>query len=167
MTKRLYRSKRERILGGVCGGMAEYFDVDPTLVRLFWILLIFAGGVSILAYVIAWIIIPEVPVPGKGGGVRTNAASSSETQTGEPSATALPETPAGMSGEGGERGGAPPARKTPDDSRQKLMGVILILIGSFFFIDRLFPRWNPLHYWPAWLILLGGYLIYQGTRAGK
>lgn len=57
--KRLYRSKKERILGGVAGGIAEYFNVDPTLIRLLWILAVFGMGAGILAYIIAWIIIPE------------------------------------------------------------------------------------------------------------
>lgn len=61
MKKRLYRSKKSRILGGVCGGIAEYFDVDPTLIRLAWILFTLAYGAGIIAYIIAWIIIPEKP----------------------------------------------------------------------------------------------------------
>jgi phage shock protein C len=56
--KRLYRSKKERILGGVCGGLAEYFEVDPTIVRLLMVLLLFTGS-GILFYIIAWIIMPE------------------------------------------------------------------------------------------------------------
>lgn len=56
--KRLYRSKKNRVIAGVCGGIAEYFNIDPTLIRLLWILFIFAGGSGILAYIIAWIIIP-------------------------------------------------------------------------------------------------------------
>ena len=60
--KRLYRSRKERMLGGVCGGIAEYFEVDPTLVRLAWVLFTFAGGAGIIAYIIAWIIVPEAPV---------------------------------------------------------------------------------------------------------
>lgn len=59
MEKRLYRSRKERVLGGVCGGIAEYFGVDPTLVRLLAVILILAGGAGIIAYIIAWIIIPE------------------------------------------------------------------------------------------------------------
>ncbi len=59
--KRLYRSGREKILGGVCGGIAEYFRVDPTLVRLLWILFSLAGGAGVLLYIIAWIIIPRTP----------------------------------------------------------------------------------------------------------
>ena len=46
------------MIGGVCGGIGEYFNVDPTLIRLVWILFLFAGGAGLLAYIIAWIIIP-------------------------------------------------------------------------------------------------------------
>src|SRR3989338_8854257 len=56
--KRLYRSKKERIIAGVCGGIAEYFNVDPSIVRLLWALFALMGGSGILAYIIAWIIIP-------------------------------------------------------------------------------------------------------------
>ncbi len=59
--KRLYRSGRDKILGGVCGGIAEYFRVDPTLVRLLWVLFSLAGGAGVLFYIIAWIIIPRNP----------------------------------------------------------------------------------------------------------
>jgi phage shock protein C len=55
--KRLYRSEEDRILGGVCGGLAEVYDLDPTLVRLVTIVLIFSG-ISPLIYVIAWLIMP-------------------------------------------------------------------------------------------------------------
>ncbi len=59
MNKRLYRSKNSRMLCGVCGGIAEYFDIDPTLVRLGWALFCALGGSGIIAYIIAAIIIPE------------------------------------------------------------------------------------------------------------
>jgi phage shock protein C len=59
--KRLYRSKTNRIIAGVCSGIAEYFDVDPTLIRLLWLLFSLSGGAGMLAYVIAWIIIPVEP----------------------------------------------------------------------------------------------------------
>ncbi len=58
-TKRLYRSRSNRVLGGVCGGIGEYFGIDPTLIRLAWVLFTFVGGSGILAYIICWIIIPE------------------------------------------------------------------------------------------------------------
>lgn len=61
--KRLYRSKKDRMLCGVCGGIAEYFNVDPTLIRILWVILSLPGVVfpGILVYIICCIIIPENP----------------------------------------------------------------------------------------------------------
>jgi phage shock protein C len=59
---KLYRSKKNRIIAGVCGGIGEYFKVDPTLIRLLWLFIsIVSAGSGVLAYIIAWIIIPEEP----------------------------------------------------------------------------------------------------------
>lgn len=58
MAKRIYRSKEEKMIAGVCGGIAEYCDVDPTLIRLIWVALSFFGGGGIIAYLIAMFIIP-------------------------------------------------------------------------------------------------------------
>lgn len=60
--KRLYRSTHDRMLCGVCGGIAEYFQLDPTLVRLGWALVSILGGSGVLAYIVAAIIIPNDPV---------------------------------------------------------------------------------------------------------
>ncbi len=57
--KRLFRSKKDRIIGGVCGGLGNYFNLDPVLVRVVWAVLFFAAGVGFLAYILAWIIVPE------------------------------------------------------------------------------------------------------------
>lgn len=61
MEKRLYRSRNEKVIGGICGGLGEYFNIDPTIVRLIAVLLFFAHGVGAMAYLIAWIIIPVRP----------------------------------------------------------------------------------------------------------
>lgn len=57
--KHLYRSKTDRIFAGLCGGVGEYLNVDPLVIRLFWLLLTFLGGSGILVYLIGWLIIPE------------------------------------------------------------------------------------------------------------
>lgn len=57
--KRLYKSKTNRVLFGVCGGLGEYFNIDPTLIRLIMALLICGAGTGLLAYIIAAIIMPE------------------------------------------------------------------------------------------------------------
>jgi phage shock protein C len=56
--KRLYRIEKGRKIAGVCAGIGEYFNADPTLVRLLWVILTLAGGAGIILYIIAWIIIP-------------------------------------------------------------------------------------------------------------
>lgn len=62
MHKRLYRSRKDSTIGGVCGGVGDYFGIDPTFVRIITVLLFFADGIGFLAYIIAWIIIPQEPL---------------------------------------------------------------------------------------------------------
>ena len=59
--KRLYRSGNNRMLGGVCGGIAEYLDVDPTVIRLIWVIATVFFGIGLLLYIAAWIIMPRNP----------------------------------------------------------------------------------------------------------
>jgi phage shock protein C len=61
LKKRLYKSKKEKMIDGVCGGLAEYIDIDPTIIRLLWVLLVFCAGTGVLAYIVAMIIIPREP----------------------------------------------------------------------------------------------------------
>ena len=61
MAKRLYRSVEDSKIAGICAGIAEYFDIDPTIVRLLAVFLLFAWFSSAIAYTIAWIIIPKAP----------------------------------------------------------------------------------------------------------
>ena len=60
--KKLYKSSTDKKLAGVCGGIAEYFNIDPTLVRLGWVVFCALGGSGVLAYIVAAILIPENPV---------------------------------------------------------------------------------------------------------
>jgi len=60
-TKRVYRSRTDRKIAGVCGGLAKYFDIDPVIIRLFWVLLLLLGGTGFILYIIAWIVIPLEP----------------------------------------------------------------------------------------------------------
>jgi phage shock protein C len=61
VVKRLTRSSTDKKIAGVCGGLAEYFDLDPMLVRIVWLLLLFFAGTGFLAYVILWIALPLAP----------------------------------------------------------------------------------------------------------
>jgi phage shock protein PspC (stress-responsive transcriptional regulator) len=59
--KRLMRSSRDKKIGGVCAGLADYFDLDPTLVRIVWLLAVFCAGTGLLLYIILWIALPLAP----------------------------------------------------------------------------------------------------------
>lgn len=61
MKKRLYRSRQEKMIAGICGGLGEYFDIDPTLIRLAMVAAVFGAGVGFLFYIFAWFIIPINP----------------------------------------------------------------------------------------------------------
>jgi phage shock protein C len=59
MEKRLYRSSRDRVLWGVCGGLGRYFNIDPVIVRVIFVLTIFFGGLGIIAYIVMAIVVPN------------------------------------------------------------------------------------------------------------
>lgn len=61
--RKLYRSRTERSIAGICGGLGQFFDTDPTMIRLAMLLLILFGGLSFWVYVILWFVIPEEPAP--------------------------------------------------------------------------------------------------------
>lgn len=63
MAKRLYRSRTDKVIAGVCGGIAEYFNIDPVIIRIIAILLLLPGGLpGFVPYVIMWIIVPQRPI---------------------------------------------------------------------------------------------------------
>jgi phage shock protein C len=76
--KRLMRSSTDKKIGGVCAGLADYFDIDPTIVRVVWLVLFLCAGCGLLAYVILWIVLPLAP----GGIIPTSPATTSTTSTG-------------------------------------------------------------------------------------
>lgn len=63
-SKRLYRSRQDRMIGGVCGGLGDYFDIDPTVIRLLFVFGTLLGGPGVIAYLILLVIVPLEPVEG-------------------------------------------------------------------------------------------------------
>lgn len=62
MARRIYRNTKDKVIAGVCSGLGEYFQVDPVLVRLIWLVAVLVFGTGILAYILAWIFIPKKPL---------------------------------------------------------------------------------------------------------
>ena len=71
--KRLMRSSRDKKIGGVCAGLADYFDLDPTIVRIVWLLAIFFAGTGLLVYLVLWIALPLAPIDAPIGVPATTA----------------------------------------------------------------------------------------------
>lgn len=60
-TRKLYRSRNNRFIAGVCGGIGEYFNIDPTIVRLLFVLFLFAFLSTLIVYLVMWLVVPEAP----------------------------------------------------------------------------------------------------------
>jgi phage shock protein C len=63
-SRKLYRSQKEKMVAGVCGGLGEYLDIDPTLIRIIWVVVTLMGGAGLLAYLVMWIVVPLEPEAG-------------------------------------------------------------------------------------------------------
>jgi len=119
--RRLHKSRADRMLDGVCGGVAEYFNLDSTLVRLAWVLLILVGGMGILLYIVAMIIMPV------------------------------------------NRGESPAPPVAARERNSKFWGILLIAVGTIWFLGNLgIPLWH--RWWGlAWDVALPVLLILAGV----
>jgi phage shock protein C len=142
--RRLYRSRNNRMIAGVCGGIAEYLDVDPVFVRLIAVVMLFLGGGSLIAYILGVIIIPNRPVD-----IVMDPAS----------LVASPPAPPDRTEQNGHAGGL-------------IIGVVMILLGAIFLL-RTLPffhywwfwdvfSWN--FFWPSVLIIVGILIIVGAMR---
>lgn len=124
--KKLYRSRVDCKIGGVCAGLAEYFNIDATIVRIIAILLIFADGVGVIGYLIAWVIVPRRPID--------TAMEVVQPET-------VPEKKPENNGAG---------------LNIMIPGAILIVIGLLFLIKNNWWWWFDLgDLWPVLLIIIG------------
>ncbi len=137
--KRLYRSKKYRVFAGVAGGLAEYFNVDPVLVRVLFVLITLMGGAGGLIYLILWMVTPQVP----------NELAEMDTNF-----EAQPETP--LSPEEAEE------KKKRNERLRMAGGVLLIVCGCLFFAQNIIPSFIT-YFWPT-LLIVGGVLLLYGSR---
>ncbi len=149
MEKKLTRSEKERILGGVCGGLAEYFGFDPTLVRIAFVILALAGGTGILLYIVLWIITPRRTQAEAGGVVGGNIEDIKKR---------LVELE-------GEAKAAVTGEKAEEWKRSSgfWLGVVLAALGLLILLSNLdiFRWWRWAILWPIALILLGLLLVWR------
>jgi phage shock protein C len=148
MNRKLYRSSSNKMLGGVCGGLADYLDLDPTLVRLFFVILMLASGVGIWVYLILWIVLPRSDHP------EENSVSISADE--------IASRARQMGSEMGE------AFRRPNKNAGMFIGIGLVVVGFFLFIDQLHIQWlqwfRPDMLWAVLLVVGGAALLVRALR---
>lgn len=142
-SKKLYRSRKEKMLGGVAGGLAEYFDVDVTIVRIIFVVTLFIGGGGFLAYLIMWIVVPEEPYI-----IVTPDASQSQPASGE---AAGPDPQIVYQNQGHRKSGS-------------IFGFVLIIVGGLILLDNFFPHFCFGDFWPLILIAIGAGLLLRSKN---
>lgn len=139
MEKQLRRSKQDSVLGGVAGGLAKYFTIDVVIVRLLFVISLFVSfGVSLFAYIVLWVVLPEEP------GYQFGQPSSEPAAT---SATPSEPIPASSGTSNGDR-------------NLKIIAIGLIAFGTYMLLDQ-YIVWYSLgkFFWPMALIGIGAFLL--------
>ncbi|HZX46669.1 MAG TPA: PspC domain-containing protein [Clostridia bacterium] len=183
MEKRLYRSRENAVIGGVCGGIAEYLDVDPTIVRLIWAFSAFYGGIGILAYLVCLIVIPEnrstaqyTPAKPKRYDYQEGQGSTGKQPGAQVQQDTAPQQDAGVQPDAelqhnNSEQHQPESQYHHDSQRHGnsgrnriLAGTLLICIGGLLLFRRWFYWIDISRYWPVLLIIAGIVVIINGTK---
>jgi phage shock protein C len=185
--KKVYRSRHTKVLGGVAAGLAEYFDMDVTIMRLIFAVLLVSVPNVIIAYILAWIIVPEEPAgitvhvptakpegaPAVDSGQTAPGGMTADEilkMSGDPHVPDAAVTPAPQGGTDVSGKPAAEARGSGDRSRQ-FVGFILIAIGAIVIFRRYVPTYiwrlpfNLIgHSWPVLIIIAGLAIILSAVR---
>ncbi len=160
MSKKLYRNKQIAMLGGVCAGLADYFEIDTVIVRLIFMFLLIFGGGGLIMYIIMWIVVPANNQINNSQQNYYNYQSSHEgdnncdytedeniNQTNTSSATNTESVTGGN-------------MNKKLDSRQ-IIGIALIIFGALFILDKFIPIQFQEYFFPAIMILIGVLLVFN------
>ncbi len=143
MKKQLLRSRKNKMIGGVASGIAEYFDIDPVIIRAIFVISTLGWGLSLVAYIVLWIIVPEsLDEPEYIYNPDTNSYEF-KTQIVE---------------------------EVTHESKQKrtmLAGGIFILLGIMFLLVNLVPNLHFEHIWPFVLIVFGAYILWNTFHSNQ
>ena len=134
-TNRLYRSTTDKVIGGVCGGLGDYLNIDPVIVRIAFVLLAVFGGSGVLVYIILWIVIPEQKY---FIGTEINESGDAKAETDSI---------------------VDPVASNRKKNSSLIAGIALIAFGLLFLADRLIPMYNLWDFWPLLLVVAGVLLI--------
>lgn len=166
MRKKLYRSQKDKMLGGVCGGIAEYFGIDPTIIRLAFVLVFFAEGAGFLAYLVGWIIIPEKPANQEesqidGNEIREKSKQDREEETIQESNSRENQSGVEEEQEISEKKKDKTYSFKIKGNSQNMWGLLLLIIGGIFLVNTWFPFVFLEKMWPLLIIFIGLILLFK------
>lgn len=147
--KKIYRKTDDCVVAGVCSGIADYFEIDETLVRVIFVLLAIGGGSGILIYLVLWLVIPKKGEENKKVDWQENVKEFTE-DVGKKAKTVAKEIKKEIKVE----------KVNPEKNRGSFLGLFLLLWGGILLVDKIAPtliEWD--YVWPGILIILGGYLL--------
>lgn len=155
MNRRLYRSRTDRIVGGVAAGVADYVNADPALVRIAWAILVpLTSGLALLVYVVALIAVPEAPAE----------ARLAEPLVGEAGGGESAEGGAVVSGEPGSAWAPPAPVERRDTNAGLIIGAGLVILGLWFLLREYLPGIDWGLIWPLSIVAIGVVILVNATR---
>ena len=156
VAKRLYRSREDKIVAGVCGGMGEYFNIDPVWIRIIFVLLTILDGLGLLIYIIAWVLMPLNPVQ-----KATKDTFAEQTVDKVVKNFKEHQKHAKSIKSHKEDMHSTFEHKHHEHSGALLFGTILVIVGVAFSLKYFLKSFNMMLVWPIILILIGLYLIFR------
>jgi phage shock protein C len=135
MAEKLYRSSNDKMIGGVAGGMADYFNIDPVILRVLFVLLLFAWGASFFFYILLWVIVPLNPKHRFPNNIEKEQKATADFN--------------------------PEELKRKRENRKNVFAGILITIGLVWLFGNVIPGFDLSWMIPLGLIALGGYILYK------
>jgi len=158
MKNRLYRSRVKRVFGGVAGGLAEYMNLDPILVRVLFIILAAINGVGALLYIIMWIVLPEAPLEYEFPNYK-KPDSKPDKDSEASSSTFSDSTSSGVFSAAEQY-----TEQSKSSNSRIIIGIILIGFGTFFLLDNLFPFFDFKDIFPLALVVIGVALLWNSLQ---
>lgn len=146
MEKKLMRSRRVKVFGGVCGGLASYFNIDPILVRVIFVVLAITRGIGLLLYIILWIVVPEEPF-----------------ELAYPFNPDPPNNPDQPNNSTNNLNDLYQVEKRSSSGRL-IFGIVLIAIGLLFMVERYFFIFDFSDIFPIVLIIIGASLLINSLK---
>jgi phage shock protein PspC (stress-responsive transcriptional regulator) len=142
--KTLFRSRTDSVISGVSGGLGKYFDIDPVIFRILFVVLTFLAAGGLIAYIILWIVMPEEPYIHFQKDTNINDSKAMENENTDYRNR--------------------PYYNKPRNDGGLVVGIILIALGGLFLIDRLVPRIDFGDLWPVMLIVVGVIIIVSQVK---